>query len=63
MLQLLVCSSEFSEKAIAFSENLYREPFFNKNVIGSNFRFTNFLFCLIKKETKKSNLTLPRRSN
>jgi len=23
----------------------------------------NFLFCLIKKETKKSSLTLPRRSN
>ncbi|MEN9907473.1 MAG: hypothetical protein RLZZ540_614 [Bacteroidota bacterium] len=38
-LQLLVSSSEFSKNAIAFSENLYREPFFNKNVNGSSFQF------------------------
>jgi hypothetical protein len=36
-LQLPVSSSEFSENAIAFSENLYREPFFNKKAIGSDF--------------------------
>jgi hypothetical protein len=36
-LQFLVSSSEFSENAIAFSENLYREPFFNKNVNGNDF--------------------------